>query len=64
MNNGLVGSSLPDTKTNLHYHPLYGINGGPYRCDRCGGNFTMSPSFRYSCTLCSFDICPNCWRSC
>ena len=58
------GSNLPDTKTNIHHHPLYGMNGGPFTCNRCGGQYTMSPTFRYRCDYCDFDVCQNCWMSC
>ena len=54
-------SSLPDTKSNLHPHPLYGISAGPYSCNICFGQYTATPAFRYHCTICDFDVCPTCW---
>ena len=50
---------------NKHQHPLIycytkGRNGTSWRCNGgCNNNFTMSAPTFY-CTLCDFDLCPNC----
>ena len=62
MNNQPCGTSLPDTKPNLHHHPLYGINAGHYRCNICYQEHWESPAFRYHCTLCDYDVCPSCFN--
>ena len=56
------GSNLPDTKTNIHKHPLYGINAGAFRCNLCYQEYWTTPAFRYHCTICDFDVCPTCWN--